>query len=491
MRSFLKASLFTVGVFALAGFGTASVPSVATAADITKSCGGLNQKKCTTSKATYRGKVKTSKPKGAFFDPRKGGEWWKCPSNRPRRTAYAVTSSKACATKNIIGEKLSKAEFKGKVFQSKPKGAFLDPRKGGEYWSCPSGYIRNLNPVTHNAACTVSPKYVCDSGNIASGNRCYKKGDCGKPNGRPCLIVERIPSCNKGLAEDFIANKCVKANVAGCLTMVRTINTLDKIGRATKQAKMVTDKALQTLIKQVPGMKQAVNTVKNGGGAVTKQFSSKKGKDQLLNDITTAVKPFESAVPELKRVASKMESMSSTLRKIFTKESFCTRGYQSLSAEFAKLGLKPNIKLKKASLLDGLLIKNAHAAAGEHFFMSYTFSGSVAAVLGVTLDLSFVTDYRGGGGVFIGVGPALVTNVAGGGAFGLGFYPKVDTAGFSGWGWGVGVSAGPPSKIVSGGADFFFDEKLKEFQGFGFNVGVGLGVSPVDVTFGAGHAWKL
>ena len=123
--------------------------------------------------------------------------------------------------------------------------------------------------------------------------------------------------------------------------------------------------------------------------------------------------------------------------------------------------------------------------------MSYTFSGSVAAVLGVTLDLSFVTDYRGGGGVFIGVGPALVTNVAGGGAFGLGFYPKVDTAGFSGWGWGVGVSAGPPSKIVSGGADFFFDEKLKEFQGFGFNVGVGLGVSPVDVTFGAGHAWKL
>lgn len=491
MRSFLKASFFAVGVFALAGFGTAGVPSVATAADITKSCGGLNQKKCATSKATYRGKLKTPKPKGAFFDPRKGGEWWKCPSNRPRRTAYSVTSNKACATKRIIGEKLSKAEFKGKVFKPKPKGAFIDPRKGGEYSSCPSGYIRNLNPVTHNAACTVSPKYVCDSGNIAAGNRCYKKGDCGKSNGRPCLIVERIPSCNKGLAEDFIANKCVKATVAGCLTMVRTINVLDKIGRTTRQAKEVSDKAVGTLIKQVPGMRQAVSAVKHGGGAVTKPFKSKKGKDQLLNDIAVAVKPFESAVPELRRVAARMETTSSSLRKIFTKESFCTRGFQSLSNEFAKLGLKPNIKLKKAGLLHGLLVKKAHATAGEHFFMSYTLSGSIAKGLGVTLDLSFVTDYRGDGAVFIGVGPALVTNVAGGVALGLGFYPKAAAADFAGWGWGVGVSAGPPSKIVSGGADFFFDEKLKEFQGFGFNVGVGLGVSPVDVTFGTGHAWKL
>jgi hypothetical protein len=47
--------------------------------------------------------------KREFYDPRKGGECWSCPKNRPRRTAYAVTSKKACATKELIGEKLSEA----------------------------------------------------------------------------------------------------------------------------------------------------------------------------------------------------------------------------------------------------------------------------------------------------------------------------------------------------------------------------------------------
>jgi hypothetical protein len=200
-------------------------------------------------------------------------------------------------------------------------------------------------------------------------------------------------------------------------------------------------------------------------------------------------------VPELKRIASTIDKTTKTLRKVFTSESFCTRGFKSLNDEFAKLNLKPNIPLKKAELpqgfLDGLLISRAHAATGEHFFMSYTFSASAAAGLGLSLELTFVTDYRGSGGVYFGLGPQVVTNAAAGGAFGLGFYPKVDADSFAGWGWGVGVSAGPPSKIVSGGADFFFDEKLKVLQGFGFNIGIGAGLSPVDVTFGASHAWKL
>lgn len=103
-------------------------------------------------KAKYLGKTKTPKPSGAFFDPRKGGEWWKCPKDRPRRTAYAVTDSKACATKNILGEKLSRAEFLGKVDNPKPKGAFTDPRNGGEYWTC-EGSNRTVFAVTDGKAC--------------------------------------------------------------------------------------------------------------------------------------------------------------------------------------------------------------------------------------------------------------------------------------------------------------------------------------------------
>ena len=89
-RNFIAAA---ASVAFVAGLSLGTGP--AGAADPTPGCGAENQKVCATSKATYKGKVKTPKPKGAFFDPRKGGEWWKCPSNRPRRTAYAVTDKRA------------------------------------------------------------------------------------------------------------------------------------------------------------------------------------------------------------------------------------------------------------------------------------------------------------------------------------------------------------------------------------------------------------
>ncbi len=43
-------------------------------------------------------------------------------------------------------------------------------------------------------------------------NKCVAKGalSCGRLNQRPCLVVERIPSCDKGLVEDFVGNKCQK-----------------------------------------------------------------------------------------------------------------------------------------------------------------------------------------------------------------------------------------------------------------------------------------
>jgi len=125
-------------------------------------------------KAKYLGKVKTSKPKGAFYDPRKGGEWWKCPSNRPRRTAYAVTDKKACATKRIIGEKLSRAEFKGKVNNPRPKGAFTDPHNGGEYWTC-EGSNRTVFSVTSGKACEKITK--------AAWMKAAYKGKFGCPKG--------------------------------------------------------------------------------------------------------------------------------------------------------------------------------------------------------------------------------------------------------------------------------------------------------------------
>lgn len=112
------------------------------------------------SKAEKLGKTTNPKPhKDAFKDPRNGGEWWKCPSSKPRRTLEKVTSKKACATKlGVIPEKLSSATKYGPVNNPKPSGAFKDPRNGGEYWKCPNGYSRSAAKVTASDACVKTIK---------------------------------------------------------------------------------------------------------------------------------------------------------------------------------------------------------------------------------------------------------------------------------------------------------------------------------------------
>ena len=70
--------------------------------------------------------------------------------------------------------------------------------------------------------CTIFERIPsCDKGLYEDfkKNRCRKKAvpgkDCGRANQRPCTIIERIPSCNKGLVEDFSKNRCVKKAVPG------------------------------------------------------------------------------------------------------------------------------------------------------------------------------------------------------------------------------------------------------------------------------------
>jgi hypothetical protein len=91
--------------------------------------------------------------KGEIWDPINGGECWTCSGKQ--RTIFAVTSNKAC--EKPAGESLKKASLKSKNAFSCAKGTFFDPRKGGECWSCPSGYSRTLAAVTAGDACVLPP----------------------------------------------------------------------------------------------------------------------------------------------------------------------------------------------------------------------------------------------------------------------------------------------------------------------------------------------
>ncbi|MEQ8506236.1 MAG: tectonin domain-containing protein [Rhodospirillales bacterium] len=93
----------------------------------------------------------TSCPAGSFFDPRNGGECWKCPSEYVRNLA-AVTESNSCTRVTFGRIDEAAAVFVGAACGQ--KGGFWDPVDGGSCWSCPAGYERTVLPsVKSGQAC--------------------------------------------------------------------------------------------------------------------------------------------------------------------------------------------------------------------------------------------------------------------------------------------------------------------------------------------------
>jgi hypothetical protein len=155
------------------------------------------------------GLLGTDCPRGQFWDP--NGYCWSCPSGFGR-TAYAVTDGRACA--RGVAAAVSRATWVSGL--ACPDGSFFDLIDGGTCWRCPQDYVRTLSHVKAGDACAanlvagVAPELgSCRNGLVNIGGTCSRRGACGGNGERPCLIGERVPSCNDGLREDFKNNRCV------------------------------------------------------------------------------------------------------------------------------------------------------------------------------------------------------------------------------------------------------------------------------------------
>ena len=241
--------------------------------------------------------------------------------------------------------------------------------------------------------------------------------------------------------------------------------------------------------KKLPGIDQFIPTLKSQSSSMASRYRDQKAKAALMDSLKRYTESYKHLFPEMNRIAAAMKRNGNQVRNIFLDSKiFCGESIAKKSQRLAALGLRPSFPQRRTGLLDGLFAGTAHAA--PRFYMSYQFAVGAAAVGGVEAALSLATDYAGNGGIFVTVGPQYVTNISAGGNFGVQFFPAVDLGGFSGWGWGIGVSGGPPTKVVSAGLDFALDEKFR-FQGVGPSIGVGLGLLPADVAFSFAHSWKL
>lgn len=329
---------------------------------------------------------------------------------------------------------------------------FFDPIDGGSCWACPANApVRTLSSVKSGTAC--------------QSRACGARGD------RPCLITERIPSCDRGLIEDFANNRCVPAS-AQAAVCIATLTAL-KAGRS-----------LAAIAKAFDESKARTNALRSRIAAE---------RNRLMDMAARQIAENAHVVPELKRITAVMQTKRRELEALFSPNNFCTLSTAQINQRLAALGLAPHFPARKAGLLpDGLFINAAHAAPGEQFFMGYQVSAALGAGIGAQWSLLFVTDFRGSGGKFMSVGPEVVLNVSGGvSPIGVEFYPKVDFGSFAGWGFDFAISAGPPTKIVSAGVDVSVDDHFRGVQGFGINGAVGAGWSPVDISGAAAYGWKM
>lgn len=319
----------------------------------------------------------------------------------------------------------------------------------------------------------------CNSGLIED----FKKGKCvqpatpivcGKAAQRPCKVWERVPSCDRSLAEDFSRNRCARPQdiarnlqVAACQAIVGAIRT---------------GKDVVKLTETLPLARQRQSDMQN---RLTKDAAF---KTTFMNRATAGIQANQHAVPELKRIAAWLNDPKNraALDSIFSAEDFCQDSVADTDAKLRRLGLVPNFAAAPAA--SGQIV--ASAAPPAHFFMGYQATFAGGAGVGVQAGLMGVTDFQGAGARHFFIGGQLVTNVMGGVTVEVMFFPQVTLESFDDWGWGAAISAGPPTRAVSGAVNVVFDESFSQFQGFGFGPGVGLGASPVDIGVSYTYASK-
>jgi hypothetical protein len=118
-------------------------------------CGGFwlgrLQPKCPPEPAIFIAEAVGACPAGSFLDAG-SGSCWSCPDGY-NRTADPIGGSTACSKADASVSLKRMAGAKAGDFC--PSGSFFDPIRGGECYSCPSGYKRSAAHIDADNACFV------------------------------------------------------------------------------------------------------------------------------------------------------------------------------------------------------------------------------------------------------------------------------------------------------------------------------------------------
>lgn len=368
---------------------------------------------------------------GEFFDPRKGGECWSCPKSKPRRTAYKVTSDRACATKEVFGEKLGPAKFEHK-FKGCGGRSFYDPRKGGQCWSCPKGYTRTAYAVTDDKACakprpealkpaTRVSKFGCEANEFwdpRNGGECWS---CPKGQYRTVNPVDGPRACTDRVLDIFAAD-----TKAFCRQIVGALAKGDKgLDDLQKLVTPYIDAVKKPVEEKVDEMADLVGDIDEVDKLMDQTVGRLKGK----------------VVDDAKTFAGKVGDAQAGIKAILLDEKLmCDSGPREVEA-----------RIKALNLTDGIS-QNFIAIGLGSTFVHPTYHASM------DVGVSWVTNLTGDGGLYLSVGLGATSSTEpASSSVGAMFYPATKLSDFA--------LSGVPGLTVSLGKGPGFDQAAEKLPG--------------------------
>lgn len=421
----------------------------------------------------------------AFFDPRGGGECWRCPGGY-NRTAYAVTSDKACSkATGFLQESLRKAEYLHK--SGCASGQFLDPRGGGECWSCPGGHNRTAYAVTDQRACSkripevlaraaYKSKFLCPSGQFLdprNGGECWS---CPASWHRTTAAVTGPRACT-----NQVANMLVVDTAAMCTLVVSALRE----GTTGFQRVMST---FQAAID--PVMRPVASFVDSLGSSI----KSPVQLDQMMDRMAAGLRPYGGIIDEMQSLQNRVNAAGPQLQGfLLDPNMICNATNAQRDQRLIALGLRPNLRVRSSGLLEDFFAGKAYAAA-KTAYAAYSISFSVTSPQGASLVTGFsvVTNFAGSGGVYWSIGyPVGAAGVSV--SVGAQIFPYSDISEFEGGGAGLSFGAGGNVEKIfkkAGRAGAFIPDSFDVSFDPLFRVSPGFGVSRSLVSAGGG-AQKL
>lgn len=278
---------------------------------------------------------------------------------------------------------------------------------------------------------------------------------CGANNQKPCKVWERIPSCDKGLKEDFGQNKCVAKAALSC-------------GRLNQRPCL--------FVERIPSCNTGLvedfvkNVCQKKGQGSLKQFEKfaanfQKSNKKLMRDVKTFTANLKDKYSYISGSAFKNDRKQKRFNQILKKT--------DMDALVEKLTIDPSVydKFIPRALTIGF-VQDGGLGLG------------VSVENGVAINLT-----KNGPAAFeyrtIGINGGLITGASGTISVTVWNSPPQDLLGEN-----RGMAASGGEVAVAGAGLWFGAPKnkpaaigydYKHFQGFGFAAGVGGSISPADV----------